>query len=89
MILQSSRRRLVPHDTEECLVPLRSKGLDINALSFESFFARSAALRPSKPKPGLLGAAARESPPRHAKRVSGAPGLRRKEMFWLQPVWRD
>ena len=35
------------------------KGWILNALSYESFFARSAALRPSKPESGMLGAAAR------------------------------
>ena len=43
----------------------------IKAMGF--FCSRSAALRPSKPKTGLLGAAAREPPPRHAKRASGTP----------------
>src|SRR5579871_1961033 len=45
---------------------------------------RFAALRPRKPDAGFLGAAARRSPPRHAKRVSGTPSLRRKEMFLFE-----
>jgi hypothetical protein len=39
--------------------------------AFNFLKSRSAALRPIKPKAGWMGAAARGSPPRHAKRASG------------------
>jgi hypothetical protein len=54
-------------------------------MSFEVFCARSAALRPSKPTPGLLGAAARE-PRRKEKIFSDA---RRQLQSYLGAIqWR-
>jgi hypothetical protein len=57
--------------------------------AFNFLKSRSAALRPIKPKAGWMGAAARGSPPRHAKRASGAPGLRRKERNLFESCRHD